>query len=209
MDVSRAGIVEVEYSHFSIGEMRDPGFDAVEARVDFATSDPVIAVPGQIVIVSRVQAHRAPVVLSSAAPGQETVPGGDWRFVSTISYAPVYSGRMHACDTMNGVASPAPGPIEAFGQSIEPGEPAIDLDLSHVYRVQIWARGREDSRERHEEAMEREVWGANEGFEEYAVVFTPAGEQEAPVPSGEVGLRERFARQRAEEDEIARLFGRE
>ncbi|MFI1292534.1 hypothetical protein ACH4VM_29420 [Streptomyces sp. NPDC020792] len=209
MDVSRSGIVEVEYSHFSIGEMRDPGFDAVEARVDFATSDPVIAVPGQSVIVSRVQAHGAPVALSSAAPGQETVPGGDWRLVSTISYAPVYSGRMYACDTMNGVASPAPGPIEAFGQSIEPGEPATDLDLSHVCRVQIWARGREDSRERHEEAMEREVWGAHEGFEEYAVVFTPAGEQEASVPSGEVGLRERFARQRAEEDEIARLFGRE
>ncbi|GED89928.1 hypothetical protein TNCT6_70130 [Streptomyces sp. 6-11-2] len=60
---------------------------------------------------------------------------------------------MYACDTMNGVASPAPGPIVAFGQSIEAGEPAIDLDLSHVCRVQIWARGREDSRERHEEAV--------------------------------------------------------
>ncbi|MFE4425119.1 hypothetical protein [Streptomyces sp. NPDC056817] len=57
--------------------------------------------------------------------------------------------------------------------------------------------------------MQRGAWGASEGFEEYAVVFTSAGEQEAPVPSGEVGLRERFARQRAEEDEIARLLGHE
>ncbi|MFD4976248.1 hypothetical protein [Streptomyces sp. NPDC058424] len=125
-----------------------------------------------------------------------------WEGVSTLI-------RRRTEDTRNGVASPASGPVEAFGQSIEPGEPAIDLDPSHVYRVQVWARGREDSRERHEEAMQRGAWGASEGFEEYAVVFTSAGEQEAPVPSGEVGLRERFARQRAEEDEIARLLGHE
>ncbi|MGW3512794.1 hypothetical protein [Streptomyces sp. NPDC000994] len=47
MDVSRAGIVEVEYSHFSIGEMRDPGFDAVEARADFATSDGASSYPAR------------------------------------------------------------------------------------------------------------------------------------------------------------------
>ncbi|MFF4827957.1 hypothetical protein ACFY20_34210 [Streptomyces sp. NPDC001312] len=206
VEIGRAGIAEIEYSYFSIGEMQDPGFEPVETQVDFSTPEPVIVVPGQIVVVSRVRTHRAPVVLAAAAEGEEPVPGDGWQMVATKSYAPVYAGRMFACDTMNGPASPAPEPVEVFGQRINPGEPAIDLDSSRVYRVQVWARGREDSRERHEEAMEREEWGASEGFEAYAVAFTPQRKQEPPVPRNEDRLRERFARQRAEEDEIARLL---
>ncbi|MFC8130196.1 hypothetical protein [Streptomyces sp. NPDC057302] len=201
--MSRAGIVDIEYSHFSVGEIPGDGFDLVDAEVDFQTDRPVIVVPGLVVVISRVQAHYAPVVLA-LSHGQDAVPGEGWQLVDTVSYTPVYAGLMAVYDTMNGISSPSDAPLVLFGQSAEPGEPVVELDPGWTYRVQVWAQGRDTSRERHEAAMAREEWGASEGFEAYAVVFFPASEQEAPEPAHERGLRARFARQRAEEEAIRR-----
>lgn len=201
--MSRAGLVDIEYSHFYVGEICEEGFDPVDTEVDFQTDRSAIAVPGRVVVISRVQAHRAPVVLAISR-SEDAAPGKAWHLTETVEYRPVYAGRMAVCDTMNGISSPADTPAAVFGTFAEPGEPIIELDPAQTYCVQVWAHGRDTSRERHEAAMAREEWGAYEGFEAYAVVFVPAEGQEAPEPPREETLRARFARQRAEEEAIRR-----
>ncbi|MFM9607420.1 hypothetical protein DF268_06250 [Streptomyces sp. V2] len=54
------------------------------------------------------------------------------------------------------------------------------LDPARTYAVQVWAQGREDSRERYEASAPGE---ALDGYETYAIVFAPSGAQEPPRPA--------------------------
>ncbi|MBC2907859.1 hypothetical protein [Streptomyces cupreus] len=192
-EISRVGAVSIERGHFPVGEMWEPGFERREDEPEFGTEEPVIVVPGQIVVTSRVQDHVAPVVL--AVNDQEgEAPGPAWTLVASVEYQPVYMGRMAALDTMNGPAGPADGSIEVFGQPVQPGEPSVELDPSRTYRAHVWSQGRSDSRERFDAAMQREEWGTRDGFETYLVVFVPEGSQEAPIPAAGESRRDRLAR---------------
>lgn len=196
--VSGVGVVEVAYSHFSVGEAPEPGFERIEGKVDFGTEDPVIMAPGEIVIVSRVQEHLVPVTLAVVKEGEHalpTGPGDEWMLVGAGVFRPIYAGLMRVSGPTTGLAVPAVAPARLYGLDVEPGEPSITLDPAVVYEVKVYAQGWEDSAERFDAAMEREEWGAGEGFEAYAVVFRPDGTQQPPVRSVE-NPRERLARER-------------
>lgn len=192
-EISGVGAVSIEYSHFSVGEHWERGFERRKSEPNFQTDEEVIVVPGQLVVTSRVQEHTAPVVLAVNDQLDEA-PGSAWTLVASVDYQPVYKGRMAAFDTMNGPAQPARASVEVFGQRVEPGEPFVALDPSRTYRAQVWSQGRSDSRERFNAAMERTEWGGRGGFEAYVIVFVPSGTQEPPAPSEAGSRRERMAR---------------
>ncbi|MEU9208055.1 hypothetical protein AB0D27_08915 [Streptomyces sp. NPDC048415] len=192
--ISRAGAVNVEYSHFPVGELWEAGFERREGKPDFQAEEPVVVVPGQIVVTSRVQEHSAPVVLVVSDRADEA-PGPAWVLVTSVAYQPIYTGRMAAFDTMNGPAGGAVAPIEVFGRQAEPGEPLVDLDPARTYRVQVWAQGRADARERFDSAVQREERDSFDVFESYVIVFVPSGTQEPPQPAPVESRRDRLARQ--------------
>ena len=192
--ISRVGAVDIEYSHFPVGELWESGFERREAKPDFRTEEPVVVVPGQIVVTTRVQEHRAPVVLAVNDRADEA-PGPAWVLLTSVDYQPIYTGRMAAFDTMNGTAGGATAPVEVFGRHAEPGEPIVDLDPARTYRVQVWAQGRADARERFDSAAQREERDGADVFESYVIVFVPSGTQEPPQPVRVESRRERLARQ--------------
>ncbi|MEV8413967.1 hypothetical protein AB0P45_10195 [Streptomyces niveus] len=173
-----SGVVSIAYSHFYISERVEPGFDNVTQAPDFRTNDPVILTPGQLTIVSRVQAHDAWVtlMLTDAEPVQQTE---QWQLLGTWSYPPMYGGRMGISGPTTGPAMPAMGWLSG-GQD---DDRSLALHPATVYTVHVYARGRQDSRARCEAAMEREEWGRREGREDYVVVFIPAGHQTKPRPT--------------------------
>jgi hypothetical protein len=191
--ISQAGAVSIEYSHFPVGELWEPGFERRDDRPDFQTSEAVVVAPGRIVVRSRVQEHTAPVVLAlSGQQGQ--APGAGWELLASVAYHPDYTGRMAAFDTTNGPARSASTAVRVFGQQVAPGEPTIDLDPSHTYDVQVWAQGRSDSRERFEDAAPGADTEDASALEAYLIVFTPSGTQEPPSRSAPESRRDRLAR---------------
>ncbi|MET7608235.1 hypothetical protein [Streptomyces avermitilis] len=191
-EISHTGAVNVAYSHFPVGELWEPGFERKESKPDFRSDKPVIVVPGQIVMRTRVQEHTALVVLA-LSHRQNEGPGETWTLLASEHYGPVYTGRMAVFDTMNGPAKPAEAPIEVFGRLSEPGEASLALDPSRTYGVQAWAQGRADSRERFEAASRRDEDGLHGWYEAYAIVFTPSGRQTPPAPALPVSRREQLA----------------
>ncbi|MGC9538338.1 hypothetical protein [Streptomyces sp. UG1] len=190
--ISPAGAVNIEYSHFSIGELWEPGFERRDVRPDFQTSEAVV-VPGRIIVRSRVQEHTARVVL--ALGGQHgQVPGAGWELLASVAYQPVYTGRVAAFDTTNGQARSAGEAVRVFGQQVDPGEPTIELDPSRTYDVQVWAQGRSDSRERFDAAAPGADTEGFSGLETYLIVFTPSGTQEPLPPAVPESRRDRLAR---------------
>ena len=173
-----SGVVSIAYSHFYISEHVEAGFDSTVQAPDFRTNDPVILTPGQLTIVSHVQSHDAWVtlVLSEVEPVQQTE---QWQLLGKWPYPPMYGGRMGISGPTTGPAMPAMGWLSG-GQR---DDRSLTLDPATVYTVHVYARGRQDSRARYEAAMEREEWGIHEGFEDYVVVFIPAGQQTKPRPT--------------------------
>ncbi|MEU0008024.1 hypothetical protein ABZ079_28105 [Streptomyces sp. NPDC006314] len=173
-----SGVVGIEYSHFYIAERIEEGFESVDDLPDFHTDEPVIVTPGRLTVVSRVQAHDAWVTLmaAEAEPEQRTE---QWQSLGSWLYRPIYGGRMGISGPTTGPATPAMGWL--------PGDqgfaPTLTLHPATIYRVHVYARGREDSRARYEAAMARKEWGLSEGFEDYVAIFIPAGEQ-APRAAG-------------------------
>ncbi|MFF1813260.1 hypothetical protein ACFVXW_29810 [Streptomyces sp. NPDC058251] len=96
---------------------------------------------------------------------------------------------------MNGPAGGAVAPIEVFGRQAEPGEPFIDLDPARTYRVQVWAQGRADARERLDSAVRSDERDSFDVLESYVIVFVPSGTQEPPQPARVQSRRDRLARQ--------------
>lgn len=85
-EISGVGAVSIEYSHFSVGEHWERGFERRKSEPNFQTDEEVIVVPGQLVVTSRVQEHTAPVVLAvndqlDEAPGKP----GHWLLLWTTS----------------------------------------------------------------------------------------------------------------------------
>jgi hypothetical protein len=193
-EISGVGAVNIERSHFRVDEMWEPGFERREANPDFQSEQPVVAVPGQVVVTSRVQEHTAPVALA-VSDREDDTPGPGWALVGSVDYQPVYSGRMAAIDTLNGPAGPADESIEVFGQQADPGQPFVVLDPSRTYRAQVWSQGRSDSRERFDAGMQRHEGRSSDGFETYVIVFVPSGMQEPPVAAAEESRRDRLIRQ--------------
>jgi hypothetical protein len=179
-----SGVVSIEYSHFDVGERVERGFDGSTESPDFRTDAPVILTPGTLTIVSNVQSHDAWVtlMLSDTEPVQQT---DQWQQLGTWTYRPVYGGRMAVSGPTTGPAAPAMGWISG-GRG---DDRSLRLDPGTVHTVHVYARGREDSRARYEAAMEREEWGTHTGFEDYVVVFVPAGRQRKPEPRLEVPRR--------------------
>ena len=191
-EISHVGAVSVTYSHFPVGELWEPGFEREESKPDFQADMSVIVIPGQIVVRTRVQEHTAPVVLVRGH-GQDGAPGENWTLLASELYRPVYTGRMAAFDTTDGLAKPAAVPMEVFGRLSEPGEASLSLDPAQIYLVQVWEQGRNDSRERFEAASQREKESLHGWFEAYAIVFTPSGRQSPPTPATPVSRRDRLA----------------
>jgi hypothetical protein len=173
-----SGVVGIAYSHFYVSEYVKPGFDNSTQAPDFRTDAPVILTPGRLTIVSQVQAHDAWVtlMLSDAEPVPQT---RQWQLLGTWRYPPMYGGRMGISGPTTGPARPAMGWISG-GRG---DDRSLALDPSVVYTVHVYARGRQDSRVRFEAAVEREQWGTHEGYEDYVLVFVPAGHQPKPQPS--------------------------
>ncbi|MGW1712706.1 hypothetical protein [Streptomyces sp. NPDC002156] len=191
--ISRAGAVNIEYGHFPVGELWEPGFERRDDDPDPRASEAVVVTPGRIIVRSRVQQHTAPVVLALGNQQGQT-PGAGWELLASVAYRPVYTGRMAAFDTTNGPARSADEPVRVFGQQVGPGEPTIDLDPSHTYDVQVWAQGRSDSRERFDEALPGADAERASGFEAYLIVFTPSGAQQPPSPATRESRRDRLTR---------------
>lgn len=179
-----SGVVSIAYSHFYVGEYVEPGFDRATQTPDFRTDVPVILTPGQLTVVSNVQAHDAWVtlMLSDAEP----VPQPEqWQLLGIWPYAPVCGGRMGMAGPTTGPAMPAMGWLSGGrGDDL-----SLALDPSRVYTVHVHARGRQDSRARYEAAMDRAEWGTHEGFEDYVLVFVPVGHQPKPRPSRRTASR--------------------
>lgn len=196
--ISRAGAVNIEYSHFPVGELWEPGFERKDDTPDPHTSESkaVVVAPGRIIVRSQVQQHTAPVVLAlDDQQGQQgQAPGAGWELLASVAYRPVYTGRMAAFDTTAGPARSADEPVRVFGQQVSPGEPTLDLDPSHTYDVQVWTQGRSDSRERFDEALPGADAERASGFESYLIVFTPSGTQEPPSPATRESRRDRLTR---------------
>ncbi|WLW54261.1 hypothetical protein [Streptomyces sp. YU58] len=191
--ISQAGAVRIEYSHFPVGELWEPGFEQGDDRPDFRTSEAVVAVPGRIIVRSRVQVHTAPVVLALSSR-HDQAPGDGWELLASVAYRPVYAGRMAAFDTMNGLAQSAGEAVGVFGRQVAPGEPSIELDPSHTYDVRVWAQGRSDSRERFDAAAPGADTEGAPALEAYLIVFAPSGTQEPPVRATRESRRERLIR---------------
>lgn len=191
--ISQAGAVNIEYSHFPVGELWEPGFERRDDTPDPPADEAVVVAPGRIIVRSRVQEHTAPVVLALGNQ-QGQAPGAGWELLASVAYRPVYTGRMAAFDTTNGPARSADEPVRVFGQQVTPGKPTINLDPSHTYDVQVWAQGRSDSRERFDEALPGADAERASGFESYLIVFTPSGTQEPPSPATRESRRDRLTR---------------
>lgn len=194
--ISQAGAVSIEYGHFPVGELWEPGFERQNDNPGPRASEAVAVAPGRIIVRSRVQGHTAPVVLAldNQRGQQGQAPGSGWELLASVAYRPVYTGRMAAFDTTNGPARSADEPVRVFGQQVTPGEPTIDLDPSHTYDVQVWAQGRSDSRERFDEALPGADAERVSGFESYLIVFTPSGTQDPPSPATRESRRDRLTR---------------
>ncbi|MFF4351105.1 hypothetical protein [Streptomyces sp. NPDC001530] len=173
-----SGVVSIEYSHFYISEHIEPGFDSTTQEPDFRTDAPVILTPGQLTIVSHVQSHDAwvTIMLAETEPVQQTE---EWQLLGAWPYRPVYGGRMGISGPTTGPATPAMGWLSG-GQG---DDRSLALDPAMVYTVHVYAKGRQDSRDRYEAAMEREEWGIHEGFEDYVAVFIPTERQAKPRPT--------------------------
>lgn len=191
--ISHAGAVNIEYSHFPVGELWEPGFERRDDKPDFQTSEAVIVVPGHIIVRSRVQEHTAPVVLALGSQ-QGQAPGAGWELLASVAYRPVYTGRMAAFDTTNGPARSAGATVRVFGQRADPGKTTIDLDPSRTYDVQVWAQGRSNSCERFDDAVPGADTEGAPVLEAYLIVFTPSGTQEPPSPAARESRRDRLAR---------------
>ncbi|MGW0337153.1 hypothetical protein ACWD0J_35920 [Streptomyces sp. NPDC003011] len=191
--ISPVGAVNIEHGHFLVGEMWEPGFERREGKPEFRNAEPVIVVPGQVIVTSRVQEHTVPVVVA-VRDDEDDAPGSGWTLVASVDYQPVYKGRMAALDTLNGPARPAAGSIEVFGQQAEPGEPFVSLDPVRTYRAQVWSQGRSDSRERFDAATRHEE-GDGQVFERYLIAFVPSGTQAPPAPAAGENRRDRLTRQ--------------
>lgn len=124
--------------------------------------------PGQITVISRVSDHTAHVALKIA--DHAAAPQGEgWQLLSTSSYRPVHKGAMAVSDG----GYPLPG--QSAGKSLEPSE--LELDPTRVYRVHVYAHGRDDSAERRAAAAEAQDWtAATWGLEKYYVLFVPSNE---------------------------------
>ncbi|TKS96149.1 hypothetical protein [Streptomyces lasalocidi] len=190
--ISHAGAVHVEYNHFPVGELWEPGFERKDDRPNFQTDEAVIVVPGRIIVRSRLQEDFASVALA-LSDRRDQAPGPEWALIASVTYRPVYKGRMAAFDTTNGPAGSADKVLEAFGCLVPPGEAAISLEPSHVYDVQVWARGGWYAPERFN-AVGPEAEASDPTA--YVVVFSPSGTQEAPAPAAHESRRERLARTR-------------
>ncbi|MGQ4362596.1 hypothetical protein [Streptomyces sp. SAS_272] len=188
-EISHAGAVSVEYGHFPVGELWEPGFERKESKPDFGSDKPVIVGPGQIVIRTSMQEHTALVGLA-LSHRQGEAPGPPWTLLAAEHYRPVYTGRMAPFDTMNGPAKPAEAPIGAFGRLSEPGDASLALDPSRIYDVHVWAQGRADSRDRFEADSKQDA--NSNWYEAYAVVFAPSGKQTPPAPAPRVSRREQL-----------------
>jgi hypothetical protein len=193
-EVSGVGAVNIEHGHFPIGEMWEPGFERRDGELDFETERPVVVVPGQVVVMSRVQEHTAPVALA-VSDREDDAPGPGWGLVGVVDYQPVYGGRMAAMDTLNGPAVPAKESIAAFGQQVGPGQACVSLDPTRTYRAQVWSQGRDDSRERFDASKQRHEGPGGDGLEAYLIVFVPSGTQEPPVAAANESRRDRLIRQ--------------
>ncbi|MGW2636948.1 hypothetical protein [Streptomyces sp. NPDC001348] len=173
-----SGVVSIAYSHFYISERVEAGFVNATRAPDFRTDESVILTPGRLTVVSQVQSHDAWVtlMLTDAEPVRQTE---HWQVLGTWSYRPFYGGRMGMSGPTTGPAMPARGWLSG-GQD---NDLSLALDPATVYTVHVYARGRQNSRARYEAAMEREEWSAHEGYEDYVVVFIPAGHQTKPRPT--------------------------
>ncbi|MEV7415651.1 hypothetical protein [Streptomyces sp. NPDC089919] len=187
--VSGAGLVDVEFAHFDVGEAVEEGFTTYDDRPDFKTERDVIPTAGCITVVSRVQDHGARVVLAlSDSPGP---PAQGWELLGALSYRPVYGGRMEVWGPTSGPAVPTAWAVHLWGRAIAPGEPVLELDPGSTYRVQVWAHGRGESAERFDAALREGGDAPYEGLESYVIVFTPAGRQEPPRPQSSATRLER------------------
>lgn len=90
-------------------------------------------------------------------------------------------------DLISGVVSIAYSHFYVSGGQCD--DRSLPLDPSTVYTVHVYARGRQNSRDRYKAAMGREEWGAHEGFEDYVLAFIPAGHQPKPQPTRDRGRR--------------------
>ncbi|MEV7526796.1 hypothetical protein [Streptomyces sp. NPDC091371] len=167
-----SGVVSIEYSHFHISEHIETALEGVDQIPDFRTDEPVIITPGQLTIVSRVQSHDAWVtlILTDVAPVQQPE---QWQLLGMRPYQPVSGGRMGIFGPTTGPAAPAAGWLTGGHGD----DQALQLDPATIYTVHVYAKGRQDSRARHEAAMAREEWGLHEGFEDYVAAFIPTGQQ--------------------------------
>ncbi|MFZ3494772.1 hypothetical protein ACODT5_16400 [Streptomyces sp. 5.8] len=174
MDVV-SGVVSIEYSHFYINEHIETVLEGIDQTPDFRTDEPVIGTPGQLTIVSCVQSHDAWVtlMLTETEPVQQST---QWQLLGTWPYLPISGGRMSMYGPTTGPAAPAAGWLTGSQGHV----PALQLDPTTIYTVHVYAKGRQDSRARHEAAMAREEWGLHEGFEDYVAVFIPTGQQVSP-----------------------------
>ncbi|MHA4815402.1 hypothetical protein ACXZ65_13725 [Streptomyces aculeolatus] len=172
----RDGIIDIDYGQFYITERVESGFERLDEPLDFTSGRPVLLTPGQVTVVSCVQSHYAPVALISTGPG-EALPefGEGWVLVDTVEYRPLYGGRM-----------------ELWGCTTGPSDPPVHLHVttSRTHTVRVYAQGREDADRRFVEGLGKDEV-LNEGLEEYALVFAPAGWQEPPRPDEEL-LRNPF-----------------
>ncbi|WP_405606886.1 hypothetical protein [Streptomyces sp. NBC_00076] len=98
-DISRVGAVNIEHGHFPVGEMWEPGFERRQGKPDFQTDEPVIVVPGRVIVTSRVHEHAAPVIVA-VRDQEDDAPGLGWTLLASVDYQPVYKGRMAALDTL-------------------------------------------------------------------------------------------------------------
>ncbi|CAL9423423.1 hypothetical protein [Streptomyces sp. enrichment culture] len=158
MKSSVTGVVDIAYSHFYLAED-----GSEEALPDFRTDEPVIATPGRLTIISRLQSHTAPVTLALA---REPAARGDWQLVGTAPYRPVATGRIAAYSLEAGAATDW-----------------LTLDTGTLYTAHVYAQGRRDSRERHDAAVSRGEYGRREGYESYLTLFVPCGTQPQPATS--------------------------
>ncbi|WP_158939434.1 hypothetical protein [Streptomyces sp. NRRL S-87] len=188
--MSGAGVVDVEFAHFDVGEAAEEGFEPNGELPDFDAGRDVIPSAGCLTIVSRVQDHEACVALAlSDSPG--TPAGEGWELLDSLSYRPVYGGRLEVWGPTSGAASPAASPMVVWGQAVAPGEPVLELDPGRTYGVQVWAQGRHDAAERFDAALRAGADALHQGLEAYVIVFTPDGHQEAPRPRPALTRRER------------------
>ncbi len=110
------------------------------------------------------------LILTDVAPVQQPE---QWQLLGTWPHQPISSGRMGIYGPTTGPAAPAAGWLTGGNGD----DRTLRLDPVTIYTVHVYAKGRQDSRARHEAAMAREEWGLHEGFEDYVAVFVPTGQQ--------------------------------